>query len=109
MKTAIIEERPTADKYIELFLAPIRKCREYKPKFGESQNADGQSGKTKILTLDGRLELDEIQNTALKNRFEKILSESMHIIGYKRIQVRNIRRRNTKKGLYEFNVRAVWN
>ncbi|MCL2598253.1 MAG: site-specific DNA-methyltransferase [Paludibacter sp.] len=39
---------------------------------------------------------------------EKILSESMNKIGYKRIQIQNIRRRNTKKGLYEFNVRAVW-
>ena len=40
---------------------------------------------------------------------EKILSESMHKIGYKRIQIQNIRRRNTKKGLYEFNVKAIWN
>ena len=40
---------------------------------------------------------------------EKILSESMRKIGYNRIQIQNIRRRNTKKGLYEFNVRAVWN
>ena len=40
---------------------------------------------------------------------EKILSESMQHIGYKEIKMRNIRRRNTKKGLYEFNVRAVWN
>jgi hypothetical protein len=137
---------PTADKYIELFLAPIRKCREYKPKFGESQNTDGisldgflelygndpfyswigldsglmyaahkaaggmtsiyrqigigcehlfreiiidtthykdrdfalwsyetktQSGKTKTLTLDGRLELSEIQNTELKNSLQE--------------------------------------
>ena len=137
---------PTTDKYIELFLAPIRKCKEYKPKFGESQNADGvslegflelygndsfyswigldsglmyaahkaaggmtsiyrqigigcehlfreiivdtthykdrdfalwsyktktQSGKTKTLTLDGRLELSEIQNTELKNRLQE--------------------------------------
>lgn len=136
----------TADKYIELFLAPIRKCKEYKPKFGESQNTDGvslegflelygndpfyswigldsglmyaahkaaggmtsiyrqigigcehlfreiiidttyykdrefalwsyetntQSGKTKTLTLDGRLELNEIQNTELKNRLQE--------------------------------------
>ena len=40
---------------------------------------------------------------------EKILSESMLKIGYKKIQIQNIRRRNTKKGLFEFNVRAVWN
>ncbi len=30
-------------KYIEIFLAPIRKCKDYKPKFGESQNANGVS------------------------------------------------------------------
>ena len=40
---------------------------------------------------------------------EKILSESMQHIGYKEIKMQNIRRRNTKKGLYEFNVRSVWN
>jgi len=40
---------------------------------------------------------------------EKIISESMRKIGYKKIQIQNIRRRNTKKGLYEFNVKAVWN
>jgi DNA modification methylase len=39
---------------------------------------------------------------------EKILLESMRNIGYKEIQIQNIRRRNTKKGLYEFNVRSVW-
>jgi hypothetical protein len=133
------------EKYIDLFLAPIRKCNDYKPKFGESQNEDGvslegflqlygndpfyswigldcglmyaahkaaggmtsiyrqigigcehlfreiivdttqykdrnfalwsyetktQSGKTKTLTLDGRLELNEIQNPGLKNRLQ---------------------------------------
>ena len=138
-----------SNKYTELFLAPIRKCREYKPKFGESQNADGvslegflelygndpfyswigldsglmyaahkaaggmtsiyrqigigcehlfreiiidtthykdrdfalwsyetktQSGKTKTLTLDGRLELGEIQNIELKNRLQEWIS-----------------------------------
>ena len=134
-----------SDKYIELFLEPIRKCKEYKPKFGTSQNSKGvslegfmelygsdlfyswigldsslmysahkaaggmtsiyrqigigcehlfreiiidttqytdkefaqwsyetqtQSGKTKILSLDGRLELNEIQNLALKKRLQ---------------------------------------
>lgn len=29
--------------YTELFLRPLRKCREYKPKFGESQNEQGVS------------------------------------------------------------------
>jgi hypothetical protein len=133
------------NKYLDLFLTPIRKCKDYKPKFGESQNEDGislegflklygndpfyswigldsglmysahkaaggmtsiyrqigigcehlfreiiidttrykdrdfalwsyetktQSGKTKTLTLDGRLELSEIQNTKLKARLQ---------------------------------------
>ncbi|MDR0645539.1 MAG: site-specific DNA-methyltransferase [Elusimicrobiota bacterium] len=40
---------------------------------------------------------------------EKILSESMRELGYKKIVIETIRRRNTKKGLYEFNVKAVWN
>jgi hypothetical protein len=31
------------EKYIELFLAPIRRCKEYKPKFGDSQNENGIS------------------------------------------------------------------
>ncbi|MDR0506584.1 MAG: hypothetical protein LBH32_07190 [Dysgonamonadaceae bacterium] len=35
----IIQEQ----KYLNLFLAPIRKCKDYKPKFGESQNTDGVS------------------------------------------------------------------
>ncbi|MDR1652786.1 MAG: hypothetical protein LBS01_03900 [Prevotellaceae bacterium] len=133
------------NQYVDIFLAPIQKCREYRPKFGESRNeygvllegflelygndpfyswigldsslmyaahkaADGmtsiyrqigigcehlfreiivdtaqykdkdfalwsyetktQSGKTKTLTLDGRLELKEIQNLELKNRLQ---------------------------------------
>jgi hypothetical protein len=133
------------DKYIELFLEPIRKCKDYKPKFGESQNTNGvslegfmelygsdlfyswigldsnlmyaahkaaggmtsiyrqigvgcehlfreiiidtaqynerelaqwsyetqtQGGKTKILSLDGRLDLNEIQNLELKKRLQ---------------------------------------
>ncbi|GAB6394508.1 MAG: hypothetical protein MdMp024_0841 [Bacteroidales bacterium] len=37
-------------KYLNLFLAPIRKCKDYKPKFGESQNEDG-------ISLEGFLEL----------------------------------------------------
>jgi len=40
----------TKDKYIEIFLEPVRKCKEYKPKFGESQNTDG-------VSLEGFLEL----------------------------------------------------
>ena len=31
------------ERYIELFLNPIRKCKDYKPKFGDSQNEDGIS------------------------------------------------------------------
>lgn len=137
------------EKYIELFLEPIRKCKNYKPKFGESQNEDGVSldgflklygsdpfyswigldsslmyaahkaaggmtsvyrqigigcehlfreilidtadyknrdlaqwsydtktsgGKVKTLSLDGRLELNEIQNTNLKQRLQNWIS-----------------------------------
>ena len=40
----------TEEKYIEMFLDPIRKCKDYKPKFGKSQNADG-------VSLDGFLKL----------------------------------------------------
>lgn len=29
------------EKYIDIFLDPIRKCKDYRPKFGESQNAEG--------------------------------------------------------------------
>ena len=29
--------------YISIFLEPIRKCKDYKPKFGESQNEQGVS------------------------------------------------------------------
>lgn len=39
---------------------------------------------------------------------EKILAESMDKIGYKDITINTIRKRNTKKGLYEFNVKAKW-
>jgi DNA modification methylase len=39
---------------------------------------------------------------------EQILSEIMTKIGYANITVNAIRRRNTKKGLYEFNVKSVW-
>jgi hypothetical protein len=31
------------EKYIEIFLTPIRKCKEYKPKFGESRSSEGVS------------------------------------------------------------------
>ncbi len=40
----------TEEKYIEIFLEPIRKCKDYKPKFGESQNVDG-------VSLDGFIKL----------------------------------------------------
>jgi len=33
----------TEEKYAEIFLKPIRKCKNYKPKFGESQNEHGVS------------------------------------------------------------------
>jgi hypothetical protein len=38
------------EKYIKIFLDPIRKCKEYKPKLGESQNLDG-------VSLDGFMQL----------------------------------------------------
>lgn len=36
-----MSEREKEEKHIEIFLEPIRKCKEYKPKFGESQNERG--------------------------------------------------------------------
>ncbi len=36
--------------YTELFLRPLRKCKDYKPKFGESQNEQG-------VNLDGFMKL----------------------------------------------------
>jgi hypothetical protein len=148
------------DKYIDLFLTPIRKCKEYKPKFGEGQNTDGVSlegfielygsdlfyswiglnshlmyaahkaaggmtsiyrqigigcehlfreilidsaqysarefaqwsyetktlgGKTKILSLDGRLELNEIRNVALKNKLQDWLKSYCNDLSVKQI------------------------
>ena len=147
-------------KYIDIFLAPIRKCKEYRPKFGESQNADGvslegflelyasdlfyswigldsrlmyaahkaaggmtsiyrqigvgcehlfreiiidttqysdrnfaqwsyetqtQSRKTKILSLDGRLESDEIQNSELKTRLQDWIKSCCKDLSVKQI------------------------
>lgn len=40
------------EKYIELFLNPIRKCKDYRPKFGDSKNEDGISLEN-FLTLYG--------------------------------------------------------
>ncbi len=39
---------------------------------------------------------------------EAILSESMLQIGYENIGIKVIRKRNTKKGLFEFNVYSTW-
>ena len=39
---------------------------------------------------------------------EKILAESMSKIGYKDIVINTIRKRNSKKGLFEFNIKANW-
>lgn len=150
----------TEQKYIEIFLDPIRKCKDYKPKFGESQNADGVSldgflklygadpfyawigldsglmyaahkaaggmtsiyrqigigcehlfrevlidatqykdrdfahwsydaktsgGKIKTLSLDGRLELKEIQNLQLKERLQDWLKSYCKDLSIKRI------------------------
>lgn len=135
----------TNNRYIEIFLEPIKKCKDYKPKLGESQNTTGvslenfleiygadifyswiglnsnlmyaahkaaggmtsiyrqigvgcehlfreiiidtthytnrdfaewsyktqtQNGKIKTLSLDGRLELNEIQNLELKEKLQ---------------------------------------
>jgi DNA modification methylase len=39
---------------------------------------------------------------------QEIIAESMRQIGYKNISTNAIRRRNTKKGLLEYNVKASW-
>jgi DNA modification methylase len=39
---------------------------------------------------------------------QDIIAESMRQIGYKKIRINTIRRRNTKKGLLEYNVKAIW-
>jgi len=40
----------TEERHIEMFLEPIRKCKDYKPKFGESQKSGG-------VSLDGFMQL----------------------------------------------------
>lgn len=150
----------TEEKYIEIFLDPIRKCKDYKPKFGESQNISGVSldgflklygtdpfyswigidsglmyaahkaaggmtsiyrqigigcehlfreilidttqyknrdfaywsykaqtsgGKVKTLSLDGRLEINEIQNTRLKARLKEWLKSYCKELSIKQI------------------------
>jgi DNA modification methylase len=39
---------------------------------------------------------------------QEIIAESMRQIGYKKISINTIRRRNSKKGLLEYNVKANW-
>ena len=39
---------------------------------------------------------------------EKILSDIFNQLGYKNVGIDIIRRRNTKRGLLEFNVKAEW-
>jgi hypothetical protein len=153
-------QQKQAQKHIDLFLAPIRKCKEYKPKFGESQNTDGisldgflerygsdlfyswigldsnlmyaahkaaggmtsiyrqigvgcehlfreiiidtaqysdrafaqwsyetqtQGGKTKILSLDGRLEFNEIRNLGLKERLREWIKSYCKNLSVKQI------------------------
>jgi hypothetical protein len=150
----------TEEKYIEMFLEPIKKCKGYKPKFGESQNPDGVSldgflklygsdpfyawigldsgliyaahraaggmtsiyrqigigceylfreilidttqyknrdfahwsyesqtseGKAKTLSLDGRLEINEIQNTELKGRLKEWLKSYCKELSIKQV------------------------
>jgi hypothetical protein len=148
------------EKYVEIFLVPIRKCKNYKPKFGKSQNISGvsrkeflelygsdlfyswigldsnlmyaahkaaggmtsiyrqigvgcellfreiiidtaqykdrklakwsykiktQDGKTKKLSLDGRLELNKIQNLELKNRLQEWIKSYCKNLSVKQI------------------------
>jgi DNA modification methylase len=40
---------------------------------------------------------------------QEIIAENLKQIGYKKVCVNAIRRRNTKKGLFEYNVKASWN
>ena len=150
----------TTDKYINIFLAPIRKCKDYKPKFGGSQNEYGvsldgflelygsdlfyswigldsnlmyaahkaaggmtsiyrqigvgcehlfreiiidtaqysdrefawwsyetqtQGGKTKVLSLDSRLELNEIRNSGLKTRLQEWIKSCCNDLSIKQI------------------------
>jgi hypothetical protein len=63
---------------------------------------------THILAPDAKLNYI-VGNSSFYGHFvdtEKILAESMSKIGYKNIVIHTIRKRNTKKGLYEFNVKA---
>ncbi|MDR0506587.1 MAG: site-specific DNA-methyltransferase [Dysgonamonadaceae bacterium] len=39
---------------------------------------------------------------------QEIIAESMKQIGYKQIKINTIRRRNTKKGLLEYNIKSEW-
>ncbi len=39
---------------------------------------------------------------------ESIIADSMKSIGYNNITIKTIRKRNTNKGLFEFNVKAQW-
>jgi DNA modification methylase len=39
---------------------------------------------------------------------QEIIAENMKQVGYTQIKINTIRRRNTKKGLLEYNVKAVW-
>jgi hypothetical protein len=40
---------------------------------------------------------------------QEIIAENLKQIGYKEVCINAIRRRNTKKGLFEYNVKATWN
>jgi len=39
---------------------------------------------------------------------QEIIAENLRQIGYKKVCINTIRRRNTKKGLLEYNVKAAW-
>jgi hypothetical protein len=69
-----------------------------------------------LVNLRGRLKPDAninyiVGNSSFYGHFvetQDIISESMKQIGYKKITVDAIRRRNTKKGLLEYNVKSEW-
>lgn len=65
---------------------------------------------TTILKPDAKLNYI-VGNSSFYGRFvntELIIAECMQSIGYKNITIRTIRKRNTNKGLFEFNVKAQW-
>lgn len=64
----------------------------------------------KLLKPDAKVNY-VVGNSSFYGHFvetQEIVAEIMRKIGYKNVSVNAIRRRNTKKGLVEYNVRACW-